>query len=384
MEKIINDTKTVEKESLEDFFDLKIVAGKDKTQPKLVKREQEDISVDCIVLMEDFPDFKAKDGSFNIDLLGNPMYQYVVRACPSYPNCLKYDHEKESLLGKIKPFLAEGEYTLVLFADTPLITKNTILNILDYVKTKGLNVCKLTRGWVFKTEYIKRVDDIYSPSVYYFQEEDFMMATSYSNLSIISDILKNRIITYHMNNGVHFKAPDTVYIEANVSIGQGSEIGEFVSLVGATEIGEYAKVLCRSSVKNAKILNGAIVDGARIDGGIIMENAKVKSGAKLLEYTAVKECAVVLEDTIISNAIIGEHSVVGRNTIINYLTLEKNSVIGNNCQINGTEQFPVLLHESVNIGDRVKIAEKVVIDAGLSVKADEIIQNSIKRQGNNG
>lgn len=381
----MSETETVEKENIEDFFDLKIVAGEDKkAEPKLIKREQENISVDCFVLMEDFPDFKTKDGSYNIDLLGNAMYQYVVRACPTYPNCLKFDHEKESVLGKIKPFLANGEYTLVLFADTPLVTKNTILNILDYVKTKGLNVCKLTRGWVFKTEYIKRVDEIYSPSIYYFQEEDFMTATSYTNLSIISDILKNRIITYHMNNGVHFKAPDTVYIEANVSIGQGSEIGEFVSLVGATEIGENVKVLCRSSVNNAKILSGAVIDGARIDGGVIMENAKVKSGAKLLQYTAVKESAVVLEDTIISNAIIGEHSIVGRNSIINYLTLEKNSVIGNNCQVNGSEQFPVLMHEGVNIGDRVQIAEKVVIDAGVSVKAGEKVQKSIKRQDNNG
>ena len=380
----MNEVEIVEKENLEDFLDLNIVAGgKTETESKLVKRDAETIDVDCIVLMEDFPDFKAKDGSFNIDLLGNPMYQYVVRACPSYPNCLKFDHEKDTVLGTIKPHLGKSEYTLVLFADTPLVTKNNILNILDFAKAKGLNVCKLTRGWVFKTEYIKRVDEIYSPTIYYFQEEDFMVASSYETLSIISDILKNRVITYHMKNGVHFKAPETIYIDANVSIGEGTVIGEFVSLTGDTDIDKNAKILSRSTLKNAKILSGAVVEGARIDGAVVMENAKIKSGVKLLENTAIKDGAVILEDTIISNAIIGEHCMVGRNTIINYLTLDERSTIGNNCQINGTESLPVYIQKEVKIGNQVKISEKVVIETGVTVKSGEKVEKSIKR-GQNG
>ena len=380
----MSEVETLEKESIEYYLDLNIVAGdKIKTDPRLIKRDNEAASVDCFVLMEDFADFKAKDGSFNIDLLGNPMYQYVVRACPSYPNCLKFDHEKETVLGKIKPFLGKSEYTLVLFADTPLITKNNVLNILDFAKAKGLNVCKLTRGWVFKTEYIKRVDEIYSPSIYYFQEEDFMVASSYETLSIISDILKNRVITYHMKNGVHFKAPETIYIDANVSIGEGTVIGEFVSLTGDTDIEKNARILSRSTLSNAKILSGAVVEGARIDGAVVMENAKIKSGVKLLENTAIKEGAVILEDSIISNAIIGEHCIIGRNTIINYLTLDERCVVGNNCQINGTEIKPVYIQKEVKIGDQVKISEKIVIETGVTVKAGEEVKHSIKR-GQNG
>jgi len=380
MEKIYNLTETqpLTEEVSSDFFDLQILTDGKDVEPKKLKRDNDNISVGCFVLLTDSKEMKVENGSFNLDILGNPMYQYVVRACPSVPACINFDEKEDDVLSKIKPYLKETEYSIVLYSDTPLITKANILNILDFVKTKGLNVCKLTRGWVFKNEYIKRVDEVYAPSTYYFEEEDFLMAVSYKQLHLISEILKNRIITYHMNNGVYFKSPDSTYIDSNVSIGEGSVIESFTSLTGDTNIGKNVFIGTQSVLKNAHIYDGAKIEGAYIDGGVIMEKATIKANAKILAQTAIKEGAVIEEDSIISNAIIGNHSMVGKNTLVNYLNCDENVVIGDNCKIIGLQAVPV------NIMKGAKVLDVVTIMPGVVIKEDKTIEfgTTLNKEGN--
>lgn len=375
MEKIYNltETKTATEELSSDFFELKIEDNKE-VKPQKIKRDNEDVSVSCFVLLIDSEQMQAKEGSYNVDLLGNPMFQYVVRACPSVPTCIKFNEKTDSVLKAIKPYIKDTEYTLVLFSDTPLITRANILNILDFAKAKGLNVCKLTRGFVFKNDYIKRVDEVYAPSTYYFDEEDFMMANSYKQLYIISEILKNRIISFHMQNGVYFKAPDSTYIDANVSIGAGTIIEPFVRMTGDTDIQENAFIGAGSTLINAKIFEGAKIYGAYIDGGIVMEKAKIKNDAKLLSQTAIKEGAEIGEDSIISNAIIGEHSMVGKNTIINYLTADESVCIGDNCKIVGSEERPCNILKGSRVEDMVTIMQGVKLPEGSHVKMGEVLK----------
>jgi len=383
MEKIINltETKPITEEITSDNFDLKIITDGVKTETQILKRDTDKVTVSCFVLLTDSKDMKVEGGSYNIDLLGNPMYQYVVRSCPSIPACLNYNEEESDVLKTIKPYLKDTEYSLVLFSDTPLVTKTNLLNILDFVKTKGLNVCKLTRGWVFKNDYIKRIDEVYAPSTYYFEEEDFLMAVNYKQLHLISEILKNRIMSFHMNNGVYFKDPDNVYIEANVSIGAGTTIEPFVSLTSDTDIQENVFVGAFSTLKNAKIFSGAKVEGAHIDGAIIMEKATIKKNAKLLSKTAIKEGAYVGEDTIISNAIIGNYSMIGKNTIINYLNASENVCIGDNCKVIGQETAPVNINKGAKIEDMVTIMPGVSVKEETAVKMGTTLTKEVNKNG---
>ncbi len=335
-------------------FDFKLDKDELKTQPQKLRRDDENISVACFVLLVDSPEMQVKDGSFSLEVLGVPMFEYVARACPTPPACLRYNGTS-NILSLIRPYLKDAEYSLVLFSDTPLMTRANVMNILDFAKTKGLNVLKLTRGYVFKNEYIKRVEDIYAPTTYYFEEEDFMVATTYKQLYVVSQTLKNRIITYHMNNGVYFADPDSTYIEANVSIGSGTKIGPFVSLMKDTKIGDNVIVGARSTLLNAKIMSGAQLDAAYVDGGVIMQDAKVKSGAKIYSQTAINQGAVVGEETTIENAVIGEHSMVGKNCIIEYTNCENKVSIGNNCLISGTNEAATIIREGATIEDGVNL-----------------------------
>ncbi|MBQ3158112.1 MAG: hypothetical protein IJB98_00280, partial [Clostridia bacterium] len=209
---------------------------------------------------------------------------------------------------------------------------------------------------------------------YYFEEEDFMMAVSYKQLYIISEILKNRIVSFHMQNGVYFKAPDSTYIDANVSIGAGTVIEPFVRMTGDTDIHENAFIGAGSTLISAKVFEGAKILGAYVDGGIVMDKAKVKNGAKLLSQTAIKEGVEIGEDSIISNAIIGEHSMVGRNSIINYLNAEECVCIGDNCKVVGTEEKPCVMQKGSKLEDMVTLMQGVKVSCDKTVKMGEVLK----------
>lgn len=347
-------------------FDFKIEKDELKTQPEKLRRDDEAVSVASFVLLVDSPVMQVKDGSFSLPVLGVPMFEYVARACPTPPACLRYN-EGMNIVSLIRPYVRDAEYSLVLYSDTPLMTKANVMNIIDFAKAKGLNVLKLTRGYVFKNEYIKRVDDIYAPSTYYFDEEDFMVASTYKQLYVVSQTLKNRIITYQMNNGVYFADPDSTYIEANVAIGGGTKIGPFVSLMKDTSVGKNVTIGAHTTLINAKIYDGASLDGAYIDGGVVLSGAKVKNGCKIYSQTAVKEGAVVGEESTLENAVIGEHTMVGKNCIIEYLTCEKNVSIGNNCCIYGTPEAATTISEGATIESGVTLVSARV-EANAKVK----------------
>ncbi len=360
---VTDEVKTEEKGT----YDFKIIPEKPETkrEPNI---KSEDVSVSCFVLLVDSKEMNCKDGSFNIDILGNSMFEYVVRACPTRPACIRFE-EGNNIIQTIRPYIKDTEYSLVLYSDTPLMTRANVMNILSYAKTKGLNVLKLTRGWVFNNEYIRHADEIYAPSTYYFEEEDFMSACNFKQLYIVAGVLKNRIISYHMRSGVYFKDPDTTYVEANVSIGARTVVEPYVSLCKNTIIEENAYIGARSSLVNARIYEGAKIYGAYIDGGIVMQNATVKNGAKIYSQTAIKEGAEVGEECIISNAIIGEHSMVGKNTCISYLNCENNVTIGSSCLINGKAD------------KAVKIKEGAVIDDFVTLNANSIIEKNQRVNG---
>jgi len=385
MEKLYDLVETETKLSSEEVasdFDLKIERERGVLpEKKLIKRSEEDVSVDCIVLLEDFPAFNAKEGSYNLEILGKKMYEYVVRACPSVPICVHFDSEKQTAIKAIKPHLRDGEYTLVLYADTPLITKATLLNILDFVKSKGLNACPLERGYVFKTEYIKRVDAIYSPSVYNFQADGFMSVNCFEKLYFVLETLKSTIINYHSKHGVYFKNPATVYIEPDVSIMRGAVIEGNVRLEGDTRVSERAYISAGSVIIDSTVGKDARVYGAYLSGAFVLSGAVIKSGAKLLSKTAIKENSIVGENCVIKNAIIGASAKIEPLCYIDYLNADEGVEIKAGVVISSSAKSPV------KMGRGAKVKEKCVIAYGAKIEENEVLEPCtvlVKSEADNG
>ncbi|MEG1581559.1 MAG: hypothetical protein RR334_00160 [Clostridia bacterium] len=319
---------------------------------KTEKDDDEDIKLDFIIIKTEHEGFNCDAESSSFKLCGKSLLEWVINATEN-PTIIS-DTEL-GVVNTVKPVLKDGEYTVVLYSDTPLITKNLIKEVVGFTRDKGLNVCKLTRGYVFKTEYIKRVDEIYSPQVYYFDEEDLIIVSNFKQLSLVCETMRNRIISFHMSNGVQINDPSTTYIDSDVTIGKNVIIDKNVKISGTCEICESVIIGCDTYICDARIGEGTKIIGAFIESSVIGENNNISYGVK-----------------IVGGTIIDDKVVIDASSILNHCNIHCNCNIGYLCNLKNTEMAEAIMGNNV-VCSSTKAINKVRIMKGACVKDSALI-----------
>ena len=338
--------------------------------------------VQCFVLLEDSNNFFMSQKSYDINILGNSMFTWVVRACLSIPTIVA-SVPNQNVLETIRPYMKSSKYILVLYSDTPLITKKEVAKILDFVNKKGLNVCKLSRGFVFKTDYIKRAGEIYAPQTYYFNEEDFVVCDNYQKLDMITTTLKKRILEFHRNNGVFIENPEQTIIESNVFIGKNSVIKGNTKLLGRTEIGENTKIIS-SEIDSSKVCDNCNIDGAYIKQSVVKNNVCIMNNTCVFDMSLVEENTTIgINNTIITTSV-GENVVIGNNSYLSNVRVGGFAKIGTLVRAVGEENKIIKVSNNVTIGDVVTIRPGVQIGENVAVSSYDFVQNNLISGENNG
>ena len=302
-------------------------------------------NVDCIVLLVDDELFGKK--SYDVNLLGEKMCNWVARACPTKPTIAPIKDE-DDLLGNIRPLLKDAQYTMVLYSDTPLITANAVNQILDYVSLKNLSVCKLARAWVFKTEYIKQAQTVYALNQYDVCSNEQYQVSSVESFEKAAIILQARVNKYHMQNGVNIVSPQNTHIDCQVAIEAGAIIEPFVKLEGTTSVGA-----------NSKICSNCVITDSKIDEQVI-----IKSGTVIVR-SAVLDNAIVGNNCLISNrSVVGEETIVSAATVLENSTTNKGCKVGLNCCLTNTK-----VADGVNIGSGTKCLGTEALDVKLGANS---------------
>lgn len=331
--------------------------------------------IQSFVLLENSDAFGLGQKSYDLNILGNAMFTWVARACPSIPVIIT-PQVGQSVLETIRPQLKPSKYVLVLFSDTPLVTKNGIQKIIEFVGKKGLNVCKLSRGFVFKTDYIKRAGEIYAPQTYYFGEEDFVVCDDYSKLDMITTTLKKRILDFHRANGVYIENPELTIIESNVFIGKNSTIKGCARLVGRTEIGENTKIV-GSVVDSSKIFDNCHIENAQIKQSVIKNNVCVMNNTCVFDGSLVEENATIGNGNMILSSSVGTMVAVGNNTYLSNVRAGDSVQIGSLVKAVGEENKIIKIESNAKIGDMVTIKPGVQIGENTVVPNFEFVQRNI-------
>lgn len=279
-----------------------------------------------------------------------------------------------------KAINAQSVYTVVLYSDTPLITKKTVLDAVKQLQDDGKNVLKMTRGYVFKTQFLLNVDNIYSDDTHYFDEEDFVTAFNFRQVSLITDILKNRIISYHMENGVQFEDCSTTYIGSDVTIGKGVKISPNNTILGKTVINDNAVIKCGNVIEDCIIDSGAVIDSSRLYRSYVGKS------------TTVGPFAYIRPDCVIgSNCRIGDFvelkkSVIGDGCKISHLSYVGDCEMGKGCNVgcgvvfinyDGKNKFKSRVGDRVFIGSNANLIAPLNIADGAFIAAGSTLTDSV-------
>lgn len=322
-------------------------------QPEFSAAEQENVSASYFVLCEENDNSLFGQNVYEYQVAGMSLLNWVTRACDSAPVILKVSPE-DSVLEVIKPYLNGSEYSVVLYASTPLLNKGHLKDLLGFVSRKHMNACRLKKGYVLKNDYIVGVDDLYSIDTYDFASNDFFEVKNHGDLSLVQEILEKKVLSYHKKNGVYFENESQVAIDATTEIGYASVVSAGARVLNHSSVATNVKIGANAVVSNSKlgedvvvglgsvvegcvVKNGVVIgDGVVLKNSVIGNNVVIGTGAMIVD-SGIKDEACLGDMVRLSNARLGENVHVGKLTQIlgndEPSIIAKNSLVGSNAQI---------------------------------------------------
>jgi len=248
---------------------------KTKTLSKnlLLKEEESDVLV--IILLFKNPNYPGILKPYELELCGKKCWEWIELACSGYSIKTITCTPETDIISLIRPLLTDKKYTMVFYSDTPLITKNTVEEILSFVRVRDINVLNLIRGFVFNTEYLKSVEDIKGSLIEKFNEDEFFIAYDLKQFEFIRQVLKRRILDFHLLNGVVINDLSSTNIDADVIIENGSKIEPNNVLKGKTYIGkncylESGNTIIDSFISENCILKTSYIFNSKIEKNVIV------------------------------------------------------------------------------------------------------------------
>ena len=315
-----------------------------------------------------------------VELFSKTCLEWVALAIQAPVSCVQND-ESLSVPSLIKPYLdKESDYTVVLYSDNPLITAKKVCSALKEAQSTGANVVKMTRGFIFKTSFVLAVDNIYSIETKYFDEEDFIVARSFKQIALISEILRNRILSYHMERGVFIEDMASTYIGSDVSIGTGVRISPNNTIKGNTVIKNNVRLDVGNHITDSILDEGSYVISSKLVHSYIGKNTEVGP------YAHVRADNVIGDNCKIGDFVELKKCRIGNGCKMGHLAYLGNVVMGNECNVgagvvfanyDGKNKFTTAVGDRVFIGSQSTIVAPCKIDDGAFIGAGSVITHDV-------
>lgn len=198
-------------------------------------------------------------------------------------------------------------------------------------------------------------------------------------LSECEIVMRRRINTNHMLNGVSFIDQSTSYVEDGVQIGRDTIIYPGCVLEGNTIIGEDCIIRSNTRISDSKIGNGVDIESSLIESSI------VEDGSHIGPYAHLRPKSHLGKSVKIGNFVEVKNSTLGDNTKASHLAYVGDADVGNNVNIgcgvvfvnyNGRDKFRSDIGDNAFIGSNsnivapVRVKEWGYIAAGSTITAD--------------
>lgn len=221
--------------------------------------------------------FKLSTPGCELKICGKTMREWVKNAVSEFDATMAEFDSDADFLPVAKQNAGNKKYTLILFSDTPLVQSKTIKDIIEYFVLKDLSVLKFDRGYIFKTEYLNTIEKLFSPQFQSFDQADFLTCSSLKQFALASEMMKNRILSYHQSNGVVIVSPSTTFIDADVTIDGDVVIKPNNKIYGQSKISSGTILDDNNIIENSVVLNNCKISGSVIKSSVIQANSTINS-----------------------------------------------------------------------------------------------------------
>ena len=204
---------------------------------------------------------------------------------------------------------------------------------------------------------------------------------SRAELALVDRILRERKARQLMLDGVTIEKPETVTIDAGVTVGIDTIVGPFAQLLGRTVIGEDCRIGACSIVRDSRLAADVqvapftMVDSCELETGVrvgpfarLRMGAHLETGAVVGNFVEVKKSRLGAKAKSQHLAYLGDASI-GKGVNVGAGTIT--------CNYDGERKHPTTIGDGAFIGSNSTLVAPLEIGAGSYVAAGSVITKNV-------
>ena len=207
-----------------------------------------------------------------------------------------------------------------------------------------------------------------------------MGSNSRADLAALGALVRRRVNTAHMANGVTIVDPALTYIDVGVRIGAESVIHPLTFLEGDTRIGAACSI-----GPSTRIVDSTVGDGARIESSVV-KGSRIGRDATVGPYTHIRPGTVLAARAKAGSFVEIKGSTVGEGSKVPHLSYVGDATIGRGVNIGATTvtvnydgyaKHRTVIEDDVRIGSDTMIVAPVRVGKGAVTGAGSVITKDV-------
>ncbi|MCF6411923.1 bifunctional UDP-N-acetylglucosamine diphosphorylase/glucosamine-1-phosphate N-acetyltransferase GlmU [Pseudalkalibacillus salsuginis] len=199
-------------------------------------------------------------------------------------------------------------------------------------------------------------------------------------LSEAERLMKIRINTKHMRNGVTMVDPQQTYISADVTIGRDSVILPGTVLTGSTSVGEDCEIGPNSEIKDSHIGNNAVIKQS------VVHDSKVGDNVAIGPYAHIRPQSTLGNDIKVGNFVEIKKSKMDDGSKASHLSYIGDAEIGKNVNLgcgsitvnyDGKNKHLTKVEDGAFIGCNSNLIAPVIVGENAYVAAGSTITDNV-------
>ncbi len=240
------------------------------------------------------------------------------------------------------------------------------------------------QGELYLTDIVKAAARLGTVAVVSASAEETSGINDKAQLAAAAQVMRERINSAHMKNGVTLLDPATTFIEDGVTIGADTVIGPMVSIGQGCVIGREVNiahlcVLTRSTVQ----------DGAQLKPYSVLEEARVGPKCHIGPFARLRPGTELGEEVHIGNFVETKKARIAKGSKANHLAYLGDTDIGQRtnigagtitCNYDGYKKHLTVIGSDVFIGSDTQLVAPVKVGDGAIIGAGATITENVPAQ----
>lgn len=288
MGNIDNDVLVLENQISFDFDEIELeekeeslVLNETALKPQNFEWVKDDV---LFVVVKAYND-EVFDNLPTLNLCGKQMIDWVLLA--GYGCQQVVIEDCEDILAKVKSIRTDKKIIAIFYSDTPLLDKSSFYKIMDQFVCKSRNFLALKRGYIVRTDFLRNNSTFMQGNIFDIENEALTICDSSKALSEIYKSLNNKILSFHIKNGVTMFGMNTIFIDADVEIDSKVIIYPNNIIKGESIISSGTILESGNYIDNSIISNDCVILGAHI------ENSKISAGKKITAGSLIQNQEII-------------------------------------------------------------------------------------------